>query len=223
MAGSTTSASSSLRTKSCASRHTLHLTLRVAPGHILALVPKFLSAGQADLDLDVVAYQVHAQRHDRQSLCTHLGVEILDLSLVEQQLATAVRLRVVPVALLVGCDVHLQQPRLTVLDAHVAVPQLRATRAQRLHLRAGQLDAGFDLLQDAELKRGTAIAREERVRWRLARGHDWGRSLRCNRRPRRNAAAVIARAPGGTTCSTRYEPSRAAATPASPGTLTPLP
>src|SRR5207249_845843 len=95
----------------------------------------------------------------------------------------------------------------TVLDAHVPVAQLGPPRSQRLDLGAGQLDACLEGLEDRELVAGATIAGQHAV----ARG-----SAGRHRLPRRKAAAVIAREPGGSTRSMRNRPSRDATTTDSP-------
>src|ERR1700722_18070713 len=63
----------------------VHVALRVAFREVLALVPELLAASKSDLHLDAVANKVETQRDDRQPLRVHARVEVLDLSLVQQQ------------------------------------------------------------------------------------------------------------------------------------------
>src|SRR5205807_1083255 len=70
----------------------LHLPLGLALAQRGALVVQLLAAGQADLDLDAAALEVDLQGDDRQALLGRLADHAGDLTLVEQQLAVALRL-----------------------------------------------------------------------------------------------------------------------------------
>ena len=65
--------------------------LRVALGEHLALVVVALALGQADLDLGPPVLEVDAQRHEGQTLLLGLARDLVDLVVVEQQLAAADR------------------------------------------------------------------------------------------------------------------------------------
>src|SRR6266705_3304563 len=93
-----------------AARRALDLSLGVLP----------LAASQPDLDLRAIACEVDAQRDERVALLPHLADEARDLLAVQEQLARAQRLVVHEVALLVRRDVHVLEPGLIAVDAHVS-------------------------------------------------------------------------------------------------------
>src|SRR5438874_13023125 len=103
-----------------AARRALDLSLGVALRDRLPLVVLPLAPPQPDLDLRAIAREVNAQRDERVALLANLADEARDLLAVQQQLARAHRLVVHEVALSVGRDVHVLQPRLAAVDAHVA-------------------------------------------------------------------------------------------------------
>src|SRR5579864_7629961 len=102
-----------------AARRALDLSLGIALRDRLALVVLALAARQPDLDLRAIAREVNAQRNERVALLPHLADEARDLLVMEQQLARAQWLVVHQVALRVWRDVHVLQPGLIAVDAHV--------------------------------------------------------------------------------------------------------
>src|SRR5690348_15293977 len=85
--------------RSSAAHRAGDLPLRLALRDGFSLVVLALAARQADLDLDVVARDVEAQRNHRVALLPQLADEARDLPLVQQQLARPDRLLVHDVAL----------------------------------------------------------------------------------------------------------------------------
>src|SRR5215472_3917360 len=138
----------------------LHLALRVGLGKRLALVVLALAAAEPDLDLGVVAREVHAQRDQRVAALADLADQARDLLRVQQQLARPPRLVVDVAALRVGADVDVLQPRLAPVDAHVAVGQVGPAGPERLHLGAGQHQARLVALVDEVVVEGAAVDRD---------------------------------------------------------------
>src|SRR5256885_13726450 len=87
------------------------LPLRVPLRHRLPLVVLPLTPGQANLDLRVIAREVHPQRNQRVSLLPHLADQGRDLLVVKQQLARSHRVVIHQVRLRVWRDVNVLEPR----------------------------------------------------------------------------------------------------------------
>src|SRR5258706_11474102 len=135
----------------------LDLSLGVALRNRLPLVVLPLAARQPDLDLRSIAREINAQWDERVALLSHLADEARDLLPMQQQLARAHRLVVHEVALRVRRDVHVLQPCLIAVDSHESVAQVASALADRLHLRACQHHAGFELLIDEVVVKGAAV------------------------------------------------------------------
>src|SRR5437773_787347 len=96
-----------------------HSPLDVAPGlalrerHPLVVLP--LAASYSQLQLDAPLLLVQLQGHERHAGFPRLAGQVPDLAPVEQELPRPGRLVVVAVALVVGCDVRVVQPRLAPL------------------------------------------------------------------------------------------------------------
>src|SRR5699024_3901263 len=150
-----------------------HGTLRLAEVLLLpqglALVPFLLAAAETDDDLGVGAQEVHLHRHDGVALLPGPAGELRDLDLVQQELALAPRGVVRPGALHVRRDVGVVHPHLAALDVAVPVDQGGAALPQRLHLGAGQHDAGFPGLIDEVVVTGALVRGDELLRGPVAR------------------------------------------------------
>jgi hypothetical protein len=111
-----------------------------------------LAPGEAQLDLGpALVGEVEAERNQRQPLRPRPAEELVDLGPAEEELADALGLVVVAIALLERRDVGADQPCLVALDARVGVGQVDLAGADRLDLGAGQDEAGLDGLLDREL------------------------------------------------------------------------
>src|SRR3954463_3214854 len=84
----------------------VHVALHVAALDGLALVADVLAAGDGDLRLGAAVGEVDAGGDEREPLLPDPALEPLDLRLVEQELARALRLVVVAVGVRVRRDVH---------------------------------------------------------------------------------------------------------------------
>jgi hypothetical protein len=84
---------------------TLDLALGVALGEVAALVALLLAACERDLDLHLPVLEVDARGNEREAALTGLPEEGVDLAAVQEELAVAVGLVVLDVALRVLVDV----------------------------------------------------------------------------------------------------------------------
>jgi hypothetical protein len=111
-----------------------------------------LALGQADLHLDPPARVVQVERHQRVAGTLDLADQLGDLRRVQQQLAGAGR-----VGLDMGRglgqrrDVRADQVQLGTAHDHVALLELRAPGADRLHFPSLECDARLDALFDEEV------------------------------------------------------------------------
>src|ERR1051325_3465239 len=83
--------------------------------------------------------------------------QAVDFLLVQQQPARAERIDVVAVAEFVGVDVGVIQPALAAFDPRKSIVDRRAGVAERLDLRAPQLDARFVCLGDEIVAAGFVV------------------------------------------------------------------
>src|SRR5215470_14415144 len=97
-----------------------------------------LALCQPQLDLGASVLEIDLQRDDRVPLLAHSPVQAIDLSTMEQQLSRARLLMTELAGWCVCADVYTLQKRLAILDARIAVSEVRAMRPQRLDLRARQ-------------------------------------------------------------------------------------
>src|SRR5215207_11564095 len=117
-------------------------------------------ARQRDLHLRARALEVEARRDQREALLARLTDQALDLALVHQQLARALRLMVLARRRRVRRDVDVVQPDLAALHLGVAVLELRLAAAQRLDLGAGEHEAGLPLLEQVVAVRSLLVGRD---------------------------------------------------------------
>src|SRR6185295_9584110 len=147
----------------------LHRGARLAIGlallHRLALVVLLLAPGEADGHLDAAVLEVDAQRHERHPALDRLADQLANLALVQQQLAAAQRLVVGVAAVAVGADVDVVEEHLAVLDPRVAVAQVDAAFADRLHLGAEQHQPRLEGLEQVIVVEGLAVFRDAGLRF----------------------------------------------------------
>src|SRR5262249_37954674 len=106
-----------------ASERPLRLAAGVPLGEDPPLVVVALAPGQPDLDLGPAVLEVDAQRDEREALLLGAPVELVDLLVVQQQLAPADGVELTP-AERVRRDVHPVQPDLALLDPRVRVLEI---------------------------------------------------------------------------------------------------
>ena len=105
--------------------------------------------GQRELDLGpAAAVEIDRQRDERHALAGDGAVQLGDLAVVEQQLAGALGLVIVAVAVAEFGDVGVDQPHLLVLHLGIAFRDRALAEAQGLHLGAGQRDPGLEFVLD---------------------------------------------------------------------------
>ncbi len=96
-------------------------------------------------------------------------MELLDFPLMEEELAGALGIVVLAVAVGVRRDVRTEEEGLAVLHQDVGVLEVGVSLPERLDLRPGQRQAGFELLQDEVVVKGLLVRGNEllaRVRFR---------------------------------------------------------
>src|SRR6478735_9563854 len=144
----------------------LHLQLRVALGHRLALVLALAALAHAQLDLHPAVLEVHRQRDEGVALPGDLVAQPLDLLGVEEQLAGAVRVvGADAVGVAVRRDVHAVQPDLPVDHPGIRVGQLHVAEAQALDLAAAQHDAALERLDDRVVVPCSAVGGDGGGHW----------------------------------------------------------
>src|SRR6266853_6294886 len=81
----------------------------------LALVVQLLALGERNLDLGAAfVVEIDFQRHDRHTLALDRADQLVDLALMQQELARPLRLMVVAAGLLVLRDVGVEQPQFAI-------------------------------------------------------------------------------------------------------------
>src|SRR6202158_5836782 len=143
-----------------AAHRALKLALCIACGNRLALVEFPLAARQAHLDLQVVAFEIQAERDQRVALLPNLPDQARNLLPVQQELAGADGLDIHEIGLLAWRDVAVFQPRLVSVDAHESVTKVGAAATHRLDLRPGQHDSRLELLVDEVVVVRAAVDRD---------------------------------------------------------------
>src|SRR4051794_17969898 len=145
-----------------AARHRPRCLPRVLPlAQRLPLVVVLLASCHRDLDLRPAVEEIQGQRdHGQTALARGLG-EPGDLVPVQQQLALATRLVVVPGSLGVLGVVPALGPGLAMVDAGEAAHEGRAARPERLPLGAGHPRARLDDVLDVVVVARLSVARDE--------------------------------------------------------------
>src|SRR3990170_1119015 len=129
----------------------LNPPLRLAFGDALPLVELALPAGQAQLHLRATPPEVQAQWDERVAFLGRAAAQPVDLASMEEELAAALRIVVEDAAGVIRRDVHVVEPDLAVLDAGERFLDAGPPGAQRLDLRPGEHETGFDCLVDRVL------------------------------------------------------------------------
>ena len=142
-----------------ATKVALDLTLDIALCDGLALVLATLAFGERNLNFHATVFEIDRQRHDGESFARYALSECLDLRRVKQQFARAVRVvRANSMCELIRRNMHTFEPEFAVVNARVRIGELNLTGAQAFHFAAGQHDARFEHLEDAEVVTGLAVA-----------------------------------------------------------------
>src|SRR5437868_6433733 len=122
-----------------------------------AFVVLLLVGHEAQLDLDLGALEVERQGDQRVALDERLGAELLDLALVEQELAYARNFVLPAVGLRVLVDLHAVDVGLALADLDPAVGDGHLGLAQALDFGANERDAGLEPLVDMKVVRRLAV------------------------------------------------------------------
>ena len=125
-----------------------HLAIRLFTFEGFALVVQLFAAAQPKLKLDVVLLEIDLGRDQRESLLFSLADQLVDLNMMQQQLAHPGRIVVLPVTEGVFGDVHVVDEHLAVLNAAERFLEIHLAVADRLDLGSGQHNAGFKGLLD---------------------------------------------------------------------------
>src|SRR6478672_2555879 len=112
------------------------LAIDLALANGLTLVVRLLALRETDRELDAAALVVEAKRHECHAALHGPANQLADLLAMQEQLAAPRRLMVGVPAIGVRADVHVVDPDLAGLDAGVAVAEVHAAVADRLHLGA---------------------------------------------------------------------------------------
>src|SRR5687768_14790123 len=111
---------------------------------MLALVVRLAAARNGELDLGpAAAVEIDGERDERHALAHHRAEHLADLALVEEQFARPFRLVIVAIAVAELGNVGVDQPYLPVLHLGIAFGDRSLAEAKRLHLGAGEGDAGL--------------------------------------------------------------------------------
>ncbi len=153
-----------------------HLALGGALGHVLALVVVLLTLCQCEFDLDLAVVEVHRQRDQRLVSLAGLADEVLDLTLVQQELSGTTWRMVVPRALRVLRNVQRAQPHFAVVHRGERVDERRLAFTQTLDLGPDESDAGLVGVDDRVVVACFAIGRNDLAALFL---HCPGLSVRC--------------------------------------------
>lgn len=114
-----------------------------------ALIVGLLALAQTNLQFDPALFKIDAGRDDRKPTLVNFADQFKNLGVMEQELAHPRRVRgIFPAALLIGTDVHVVDEDLAVLDPAEGLLKADLAEPQRLHLGAGQDQAGFKDIVD---------------------------------------------------------------------------
>src|SRR5205085_6132963 len=109
-------------------------------------------------------------RNEREPALRRLADQALDLRALQQELPHPLRIVAALLPLLVRRDVQVLEPHLAVADSRERLRERGPARAEGLHLRTGQDDAGLQPLEDLVVEAGAAIRRDGLLAL-LARAH----------------------------------------------------
>src|SRR6266516_7273757 len=139
----------------------LDLAARIAIGDGAPLVTQLLAPPDRDFRLHLAVLEVEAGRHEGEALFAHLRVEPVDLAPVQEELARPVGLVILAVARAVLRHVQADEPRLAVAHVGVRLLERRLPLPQRLHLGAGQHEAGLDPVEEAVVVPRAAVVDDQ--------------------------------------------------------------
>ena len=112
-----------------------------------ALVPLLFAAGDGEFDFHFAAFEVHARGNQRQAALLSLAEQFADFFAVREQFSRAKRGMVRVTAVLVGADVAVQEPELSVLDQAIGVLEIGLAGADGFDLGAGENDSDLEFIE----------------------------------------------------------------------------
>ena len=127
---------------------TLCFALHVAAGGILALIIQLFAAAYTELELDAGAFEIKRERYEGVALLFDDTEQAVDLPLMKQELAHTHRVAVENIALFIRADMHSVDEHFAVHDRTPGILQVDTAAAQRFHLGAHKLNAGFERFLD---------------------------------------------------------------------------
>src|SRR5688572_11936877 len=152
------------------------LAIDLAAPDRFALVMRLLALGQRDERLDAPVLEIELERDERQAFLGNAPDHLANLLPPQQQLPLP-HLRVVGgAAMAVGADVDVHHPHLAVLDARVAVAQVHAALANRLHLGPEKRDARLPRVENVVIVPRLPVFGDGALRLLALRfwaGHRW--------------------------------------------------
>src|SRR5581483_5663540 len=138
----------------------------------VALVVDLLAAGKPKLDLgDASGIEIELERHERHALALDGPEQFLDLALVQEKLARPGRGVSVTPRLRVLRDMGVDQINLAAFIRGVGLGDVGLAGPQRLHLRAGELNARLELFLDVVVEARLPVLGDELAALALRR-HD---------------------------------------------------
>jgi len=143
----------------------LDIALCVPLGGGFALVVQLFPFAEADQHFGVAVAYIHLQRHKRKAFLLGQAEQLMNLHLMQQQLARSRRVRrVVAVAFFVRADVHIVQENLAVADGCERIVQVCAAAPERLDLGTGQHDPRFVRVLDEVVVGRFFVLRQRLIR-----------------------------------------------------------
>src|SRR5271166_1277733 len=147
--------------RSRAARDAFDLSADFALLDRFAFVRRLFPAAEAEFHFHAAAFEVGPQRHERQTLLLQRAGQAPDLPGVEQQLSVTVGLVLreerAPV---VGRDLDVRQPSLTVLQSDEAVAEHTSVQPDALDLGPRQDDPGLDPVHESIFVKRPAVGRD---------------------------------------------------------------
>jgi len=139
--------------------HRARFAVGLALALSLAFVVELLALCNSYLQFYASILQVHLCGNESEALLLDLTGELVYFGPVQQQLPRARRFVIVAIAMAVGTDVNVYEPRFRASYLRVAVFQIASPFSNRFHLRARQRDTAFVSLEDVEVVVGLSIGR----------------------------------------------------------------
>ena len=123
---------------------------------------QLLAARERELELGAaLLVEIELERNDRHALALDARGEPVDLPAMQQQFARPLRRVIEAAGLQVFGDVGVDEPHLAFARIGIGFADGRLALAQRLHLGAGQRDAGLERLADLIVEARLAVVGDD--------------------------------------------------------------